>query len=59
MEESNSMELKKTIHFEDSGETLTIRVVVENASPERLKAIIGTLDVAYKELKSYFFCGVN
>ncbi|MBH0330117.1 hypothetical protein ABH14_09970 [Brevibacillus brevis] len=53
MKEGSIVRLEKNIGFEGSGETVSIQIVIENVAPDRVKLILGPLDVIYKDLKEY------
>lgn len=52
MNEKTSRNIKKTLRFEQSEETLSIQIELENVSPEKNKNNISTLlDSLYMEAK--------
>jgi chromatin segregation and condensation protein Rec8/ScpA/Scc1 (kleisin family) len=57
VDEITTQKLKKSLHFEKSGETLSIEITIENVSPQLKKeTIVGFLDVLYQKAKAGLIC---
>lgn len=56
MKEKTSKSVKKTLAFEESGETFSIEIRLENVSPKTSKeTILSMLDIMFQTIKETIF----
>lgn len=56
MQECTQIVVSKSVSFEESGETISIRIQLENVSPKtKNTALSGTMDVLFKDVKETIF----
>ncbi len=56
MKEKTSKSVKKTVAFEESGETFSVEIRLENVSPKVSKeTILSMLDVMFETIKETIF----
>lgn len=56
MQECTQIVVSKSVSFEESGETISIQIQLENVSPKtKNTALSGTMDVLFKDVKEIIF----
>ena len=51
MKETAIQKLEQKVEFENTGEAVSVQIIFENVSPDRVRLLFGTIDTLFRELR--------